>query len=150
MVKENSKYNDSFIVEIYQKLKLMNNKELKFLKEFKDLFLFKDTKYIILLIEYKTLSSIIIKHLMAEKSLDFHLFIYMHYIRNCITDLKQGNINQAINKYIDMMEFIKEKYNIENITIDLSHLSLNTIRTDELNDEYVEVLCKKLIVPKNK
>ena len=118
-----------------------NCKYLKELRNFRDNYMMKHQEYIPLLIEYEVIGPIISRHIKQDK--DTAQTMLETYISKAIALIHQESYESAIGTYKLMVEYLKNKYNLTNLSIDMNDIDFNAISQEDLNKEKVRTLSKE-------
>ena len=101
----------------------------------------KHQEYIPLLIEYEVIGPIISRHIKQDK--DTAQTMLETYISKAIALIHQESYESAIGTYKLMVEYLKNKYNLTNLSIDMNDIDFNAISQEDLNKEKVRTLSKE-------
>ena len=113
---------------------------LKVLRNFRDNYMMNNRNYFNLLIEYEVIGPIISKYILKDK--ETAQIMLDDYISKTIMFIQKKDYKRAINIYIEMVEFLKEKYNMTNLIIDNSNLSFQP----NLNKHMIRTLAKEATI----
>ena len=84
---------------------------LSVLRKFRDTYLQKDSQYRGLLMQYDVIGPVISNKILEDKdSYDVSIDLYFDHLIPCVDSLKQGDVEAAILKYVDMVNMLKNKY----------------------------------------
>ncbi len=118
---------------------------LTILRKFRDEYMMKKKEYILLLAEYNIVGPKISDSLLKDKEgYQTAKYIYNKYIYKCLQQINDNKFLDAINVYIEMVEYLKNKYNINNMQVDLSKLNLNQIIPEKIDKTFIKKLSKKI------
>ncbi len=117
-----------------------NCKYLMELRNFRDNYMMNRQECIPLLIEYEVIGPIISRHIEQDK--DTAQTMLETYISKAIALIHQESYESAIETYKLMVEYLKNKYNLNNLSIDMNDIDFNTINQEPLNKEKVRTLSK--------
>lgn len=110
------------------------------LRNFRDNYMMNRQECIPLLIEYEVIGPIISRHIEQDK--DTAQTMLETYISKAIALIHQESYESAIETYKLMVEYLKNKYNLNNLSIDMNDIDFNTINQEPLNKEKVRTLSK--------
>ena len=117
-----------------------NCKYLMELRNFRDNYMMNRQECIPLLIEYEVIGPIISRHIEQDK--DTAQTMLETYISKAIDLIHQESYESAIETYKLMVEYLKNKYNLNNLSIDMNDIDFNAINQEPLNKEKVRTLSK--------
>ncbi len=117
-----------------------NCKYLTELRDFRDNYMMTHQECIPLLIEYELIGPIVSRHI--EQDPDTAQTMLETYISKAIALIHQESYESAIETYKLMVEYLKNKYNLNHLSIDMNDIDLSTINQEELNKKKVRTLSK--------
>lgn len=96
---------------------------LKMLRDFRDHYMMKDRECLEMLIEYEMIGPIISKYLLNDK--ETARVMLDNYIVKAILFIRKKNYEMAIDVYKEMVCFLKDKYHLNDLRVDIPKITYN-------------------------
>lgn len=111
---------------------------LEILRDFRDTYMMQKPECFDLLIEYEVIGPIISRHILQDK--ETANIMLDNYIAKTIMLIKKGQYEQAINTYKAMVYFLKNKYNLNNLKVDIKDVHFTD--HEKLDKQKIRTLAK--------
>lgn len=111
---------------------------LETLRRFRDEYMMNDPECYPMLVEYEVVGPMISRQIAQDA--DIASIMLNEFISKSIMYIKRGEFKSAIDVYRDMFDFLKARYSLENVQVDMTDVDF--LQSETMNKQEIRTLAK--------